>query len=77
MQLTLQIFADFCLIVQQTAPRFGKELEKIDIPKYRGNYIQYNARNLSATSLGMALESINWIHKMPGWLSFMAFNVVV
>lgn len=22
--------------------RFGKELEKIDIPKYRGNYIQYN-----------------------------------
>ena len=23
--------------------RFGQELEKIDIPKYRGNYIQYNA----------------------------------
>ena len=22
--------------------KFGKELEKIDIPKYRGNYIQYN-----------------------------------
>ena len=28
-------------------PRFGKELEKIDIPKYRGNYIQYNAGNFS------------------------------
>ena len=27
--------------------RFGKELEKIDIPKYRGNYIQYNAGNFS------------------------------
>ena len=41
--------------------RFGKELEKIDIPKYRGNYIQYNAGNLSSDSINQASNIIKYL----------------